>query len=324
MATLTLLQSITSALREEMKRDKNVLVFGEDVGLAEGVFRATEGLQKQFGEDRVFDTPLSEAGILGIACGMAVAGLRPVPEIQFLDFIYPGFDQIVSEISKFRYRSGGEYTVPLVIRAPYGGGIRGGLYHSQSSEAFFVHTPGIKVVVPSNPYDAKGLLISAIRDDDPVLFLEPKRLYRSVKGEVPDEAYTVPLGKARVAREGTDVTVVCYGAMVPVCEESAEFASQKGISLEVLDLRTLMPLDMEAILSSVRKTGKLVVVHEACRTGGLGAEIAAIVAEQAIDSLEAPIVRVTGYDTPFPYTLEHEYLPGVDRILKGIDRVIHY
>ena len=321
MPEMNLLQAVTSGLRTEMKNDDRVVIFGEDVGVNGGVFRATDGLQKEFGETRVFDTPLAESGILGIACGMAIYGLRPVPEIQFLDFIYPGFDQIVSEIAKIRYRSGGEYGSPLVIRAPYGGGIRGGLYHSQSTEAYFTHTPGLKVVIPSNPYDTKGLLISAIEDDDPVIFMEPKRLYRAAKGEVPEERYTVPLGKARIAKEGTDLTLISYGAMVPVCEQAANESSS---SVEVIDLRTLLPLDKETILNSVHKTGRVVIVHEATRTSGFGAELSAMIAEEAIDYLEGPIVRVTGYDTPFPYTLEHSYLPDVDRILSGIEKVIQH
>ncbi len=324
MAVLTLIQAVNAALRDEMRRDDRVLILGEDVGRNGGVFRATEGLWKEFGENRVLDTPLAESGIVGMAIGMALYGLRPIPEIQFLDFIYPAFDQIVSELSKFRYRSGGQYTCPLVIRAPYGGGIRGGLYHSQSTEAYFVHTPGIKVVIPSDPYDAKGLLIAAIRDEDPVLFLEPKRLYRSVKGEVPDKDYTVPIGKAKIVREGADVTCVAYGAMIPVAVRAAETAKGEGIDVEIVDLRTLMPMDAESILASIRKTGRLVIVHEAARTCGVGAEIAALAAEKAVDSLRAPVVRVTGLDTPFPYALEHLYLPDVPRVLDGIRRAAKY
>ena len=324
MAVLTLIQAVNAALRDEMRRDDRVLILGEDVGRNGGVFRATEGLWKEFGENRVLDTPLAESGIVGMAIGMALYGLRPIPEIQFLDFIYPAFDQIVSELSKFRYRSGGQYTCPLVIRAPYGGGIRGGLYHSQSTEAYFVHTPGIKVVIPSDPYDAKGLLIAAIRDEDPVLFLEPKRLYRSVKGEVPDKDYTVPIGKAKIVREGADVTCVAYGAMIPVAVRAAETAKGEGIDVEIVDLRTLMPMDAESILASIRKTGRLVIVHEAARTCGVGAEIAALAAEKAVDSLRAPVVRVTGLDTPFPYALEHLYLPDVPRVLDGFRRAAKY
>ena len=324
MAQLNLLQAVTSGLRSEMECDDSVVVFGEDVGLNGGVFRATDGLQKKFGERRVFDTPLSEGGIIGVACGMAMYGLRPVPEIQFLDFIFPSFDQIVSEIAKIRYRSGGEYTVPMVIRTPYGGGIRGGLYHSQSTEAYFVHTPGLKVVVPSTPYDTKGLLISAIRDEDPVLFLEPKRLYRSEKGEVPENDYTVPIGQARTVREGDHVTILTYGAMVPVATHAAEQAASANISVEVIDLRTLLPFDHEAILHSITKTGRVVIVHEAPKTGGFGAELSAWIAERAIEYMEAPILRVTGYDTPFPYTLEHEYLPTPERVRAAIDEIVRF
>lgn len=324
MSECTLVQAVTSGLRSEMADDDRIMVFGEDVGLNGGVFRATEGLQKEFGETRVFDTPLSENGILGIACGLAVYGLRPVPEIQFQDFIFPGFDQIVSEIAKFRYRSGGQYTVPLVIRTPYGGGIRGGLYHSQSNEAYFTHTPGLKVVIPSTPYDTKGLLISAIRDEDPVLFFEPKRLYRSTRQKVPQEAYTVPIGKARMVQEGTDVTILCYGAMVPVAEEAALMAFSNNVSVEVIDLRSLAPLDMEGIGNSVQKTGRVVIVHEAPKTGGFGGELSAIISERWLDCLEGPIVRVTGYDTPFPYTREHDYLPNADRIWMGIQKTLEF
>jgi len=324
MATLTLLQAVTDALRTEMARDDRVVVFGEDVGHNGGVFRATEGLQKEFGEERCFDTPLSECGIVGTAIGMALYGLRPVAEIQFLDFIYPAFDQLVSEAAKMRYRSGGEFTCPMVVRSPYGGGIRGGLYHSQSSEAYFCHTPGLKVVIPSTPADTKGLLLSSIRDGDPVLFLEPKRIYRTVKGEVPEGDHTVPLSKARLVREGSGVTVVAWGAMVPVCEKAAAEAEGRGIDCEILDLRTLVPLDEEAVLASIRKTGRMVVVYEAPKTGGFGSEISAIVAEKAIEVLEAPIVRVTGFDTPFPYTLENLYLPDARRVLAAIEKVANF
>jgi pyruvate dehydrogenase E1 component beta subunit len=320
MALKTLLEAVTDGLRTEMRNDDRVCVFGEDVGKRGGVFLATAGLQDEFGAERCFDTPLSECGIIGAAIGMAVYGLRPVAEIQFLDFIYPAFDQIVSEAAKFRYRSGGEYTCPMVIRSPYGGGIRGGHYHSQSSEAYFCHTPGLKVVIPSTPADTKGLLIAAIRDEDPVMFLEPKRIYRSVKGEVPEGEHYVPLGKGRVVREGTDVTVVAYGAMVAICEKAADEAQKLGKSVEIIDPRTLVPLDEQMILESVKKTGRCVVVYEAPKTCGYGAEIAAIVAEKVCDSLEGPVVRVAGFDTPFPYTLENLYMPDVRRVLKGIEK----
>lgn len=324
MANITLLQAINQALREEMKRDERVIVLGEDVGKNGGVFRATEGLFDEFGPERSVDTPLAESGIIGMSIGMAMYGLRPVPEIQFMDFIYPAFDQIVSEMSKMRYRSGGQYTVPLVIRTPYGGGIRGGHYHSQSAEAYFAHTPGLKVVIPSNPYDAKGLLISAIRDEDPVIFMEPKRLYRSVKGEVPDTDYTVPIGKAKVTKEGKDISVIAYGAMIPICMEAAEKAKEKNIDMEVIDLRSLVPLDKETVLNSVKKTGRAVVVYEAPKTCGYGSEIAAIIAEEAIEYLEGPVLRVAGFDTPYPYTLEHVYMPDSRRVLEAVEKVVNF
>ncbi len=320
MTTKTLIEAVNDALHTEMENDDRVVVFGEDVGRKGGVFLATVGLQEKFGEERCFDTPLSECGIVGTAVGMSLYGIRPVAEIQFLDFIYPGFDQIVSEAAKMRYRTGGEYTCPMVIRAPYGGGIRGGHYHSQSSEAYFCHTPGLKVVIPSTPADTKGLLVSAIRDEDPVLFLEPKRIYRSAKGEVPDGEHVVPIGTGRVVREGTDITVVAYGAMVSVCEKAADAAQQQGRSVEIIDPRTLVPLDERIILDSVRKTGRCVVVYEAPKTCGYGAEIAAIIAEKALEYLEGPIVRVAGFDTPFPYALENLYLPDTRRVLRGIEK----
>lgn len=324
MSTMTLLQAVTSALRGEMRRDDRVVILGEDVGKAGGVFRATEGLQAEFGADRVIDTPLAESGIIGTAIGMALYGLRPVPEIQFSDFIYPAFDQIVSEAAKMRYRSGGQFTCPMVIRSPYGGGIRGGHYHSQSPEAYFCHTPGLKVVIPSTPADTKGLLTSAIRDGDPVLFFEPKRIYRHVKGEVPDGEHTVPLGKARLVREGSQVSLIAYGAMVPVCEEAAEKAEAQGISCEVLDLRTLVPLDWDAVLTSVSKTGRVVIVAEAPKTGSFAGEISAQIAGKAIEYLEAPILRVCGFDTPFPYALEHVYMPDSRRVLDAVERVAKF
>ncbi|MGA8543285.1 MAG: alpha-ketoacid dehydrogenase subunit beta [Thermoplasmata archaeon] len=314
MTELTLVQAINRGLAEAMRADPDVLVLGEDVGVNGGVFRATEGLFKEFGESRVIDTPLSETGIIGASIGMALYGLKPVAEIQFLDFIYPAFDQIVSELAKFRYRSGGQFPCHVVIRAPYGGGIKGGLYHSQSTEAYFCHTAGLKVVIPSTPADAKGLLLTAIHDEDPVMFLEPKRIYRAVTGEVPDGDHRVPFGKARLVREGTDVSLFAYGAMIPPTVEAAETLAQEGISAEVIDPRTLVPLDEAAIIASVEKTGRAVVVHEAARFCGFGGEIAAILAEKAFYSLKAPIARVTGYDTPFPYALENLYLPNAENI----------
>lgn len=325
MPQMTLLQAINDALKTEMRRDERVVVFGEDVGVNEGVFRATEGLTKEFGEERAFSTPLTETGIIGAAIGMAVYGLKPVPEIQFADYIYPAFDQVVSEMAKFRFRSGGEYTSPVVVRTPYGGGIRGGLYHSQSPEAYFTHTPGLKVVIPSTPEDAKGLLASAIRGEDPVIFLEPKKIYRSVKGEVPEGDFTVPIGPARVVQEGTDLSIFCYGAMVEPCRLAAEKALQKeGVKCEIIDLRTLYPVDEDAILESVKKTGRALIVYEAPKTSGYGAEIAALIAERAVEYLEAPVKRIGGFDTPFPYTLEKIYVPDAIRIFLGIKEVMAF
>lgn len=324
MALLNVVQSVNHALRDEMKRNDKIVILGEDVGVNGGVFRTTDGLFQEFGPNRVIDTPLAESGIIGVSIGMALYGLRPVPEIQFLDFIYPGFDQIQSELSKFRYRSGGQFTAPVVIRTPYGGGIRGSHYHSQSTEAFFTHTPGLKVVIPATPYDAKGLLTSALRDPDPVMFLEPKKIYRTVRGDVPDDEYTVPIGKANVAREGDDVVVFAYGAMLHVALEAAELASAKGMGVEVVDIRTLLPFDIETIMSSVKKTGRVVIVHEACKTCGFGAEIAAQIAERDILHLEAPIVRVAGFDVPFPYALEEDYMPNANRVLNAIEKVHNF
>jgi 2-oxoisovalerate dehydrogenase E1 component beta subunit len=324
MAILTIVQAVNDALKAIMRDDSSVIVFGEDVGLKGGVFLATEGLTAEFGVERCFDTPLSEDGIIGAAIGMAMNGLKPVAEIQFQDFIFPGFDQIVSEAAKLRYRSGGQYTAPMVIRTPYGGGIRGGLYHSQSGEAYFCHTPGLKVVVPSTPHDAKGLLIASILDPDPVLFLEPKALYRSVKGEVPEGVYEVELSTLRDVREGDDVTVFCYGAMVPVATKAAEAAASKGIECHLVDLRTLLPLDEQGVLEAARRTGRVVIVHEAPRFCGYGAELSALIAENVIEYMEAPIKRVTGFDTPFPNTLEHHYLPDERRVLDAIEQVHSY
>ncbi len=324
MAEMNLLQAVNDALRVEMRRDPRVVVLGEDVGNFGGVFRATEGLQAEFGPDRCIDTPLAESGIVGTAIGMALYGMRPVPEIQFGDYIYPAFDQIVNELAKLRYRSGGEYSAPVVVRTPIGGGIKGGHYHSQSPEALFTHVPGLKVVCPSNPIDAKGLLASAIRGEDPVIFMEPKRYYRAARADVPEGEFTIPLGQAKVVRAGKQVTVLAWSAMVHTALEAAEKGAQQGYDLEVIDLRTLVPFDEAAILASVEKTGRVVIVHEAPRTSGFGAELAATIAEKAILHLEAPIVRVTGLDTPFPYTLEHEYLPDADRILDAVERVVRF
>ena len=322
MATVNIIQAVNDALRIEMRRDPRVLVLGEDVGKFGGVFRATAGLYEEFGPDRVIDTPLAEAGIIGAAIGMAMYGLRPVPEIQFSDFIFPAFDQIVSELAKLRYRSGGQYTAPIVIRTPVGGGIKGGHYHSQSPEALFIHTPGLQVVCPSNPYDAKGLLLSALRGDDPVIFMEPKRVYRASRGEVPEGDYTIPLGEARVAREGRGLTVVAWGAMFHEALSAVEQAPE--LDAELIDLRTLWPLDLAAITRSVEKTGRLAVVQEAPRTCGFAAEITSLVQERCFTALQAPILRITGWDIPFPYTLENDYLPLAPRILKGLHGLAAY
>jgi 2-oxoisovalerate dehydrogenase E1 component beta subunit len=315
---MTMVQALNDALRTEMKNDDRVILLGEDVGKVGGVFRVTAGLQESFGEERVIDTPLAEGGIIGTAIGMALYGLRPVPEIQFSDFIFPAFDQIVSEAAKFRYRSGGEYSCPMVIRTPVGGGIRGGHYHSQSPESLFIHTSGLKVVCPSNPYDAKGLLLSSIRDGDPILFFEPKRVYRAAKMEVPESDYTVPLGKAAVVREGEHVTVIAWGAMLYEALSAAEEVAKAGVETDVIDLRTLWPVDIETIVESVKRTGRVVIVHEAPKTCGFGAELVSLICEKAFMHLEAPPVRVTGWDTPFPYTLEHEYLPLAHRIAPAL------
>ena len=324
MAVLTLGKAIRDALRVEMTRDDRVVVFGEDVGKRGGVFNITEGLQEEFGEERVFDTPLDENGILGMATGMALMGLRPVAEIQFIDFLWPGFDVVISDMAKERFRSGGQYGVPLVVRSPYGGGVKGGLYHSQSPEAIFAHIPGLKVVIPSTPSDAKGLLISAIRDEDPVIFLEAKRIYhnRAIQEEVPEGEYTVPLGKARIAREGKDVTIVTYGYMYHETMKAVEKLVAEGIDPEVIDLRTILPYDGETLLNSVAKTGKLVIVIEAPRILSVASELSAFIAERAVEYLDGPVVRVTGWDTPFPYALEHHYMPGPARIIRGVKRAL--
>jgi pyruvate/2-oxoglutarate/acetoin dehydrogenase E1 component len=324
MANMTLIQAVTHTLDQAMGKDENVVVLGEDVGKNGGVFRATDGLWAKYGDARVLDTPLNESLIIGAAIGMATYGLRPVPEIQFQDFIFPGFDQLVSEAAKIRYRSGGQYSVPMVVRTPYGGGIRGGHYHSQSGEAYFAHTPGLTVVIPSNPYDAKGLLHASIASNDPVIFMEPKKIYRAAKGEVPDEYYTVPIGKAKVVREGTDVTLVSYGAMLPLCEAAAVGAEKAGVSCEVIDLRTINPWDRATVIASVKKTGRAVIVNEAPLTGGFASEVSATIAENCIEYLEAPVKRVTGYDTPFPYTLENLYMPNGNKVLHAIEEVINF
>ncbi|MFC6905255.1 alpha-ketoacid dehydrogenase subunit beta [Halalkalicoccus tibetensis] len=315
---LTLVQAVRDGLADEMRADDDVLVMGQDVGKNGGVFRATEGLYDEFGADRVIDTPLAESGIVGTAIGMAAYGLKPVPEIQFSGFMYPAFDQIVSHMGRLRTRSRGRFTCPMVLRAPYGGGIRAPEHHSESKEAFYVHEPGLKVVVPSTPYDTKGLLTSAIRDPDPVVFLEPKLIYRAFREEVPDESYEVPLGEAAIRREGSDVSVFTWGAMTRPTLEAAENLAGE-ISVEVVDLRTLSPLDEDAIVDSFEKTGRAAVVHEAPKTAGLGAEIVATIQEESLLYQEAPVKRITGFDTPFPlYALEDYYMPEPTRIEEGI------
>ena len=327
IAVLTVLEAVREAIREEMARDERVFVLGEDVGVRGGVFLATDGLIDEFGEERVIDTPLAESSIAGIGVGAAVNGMRPIAEIEFADFIWPTVNQIVGEAARVRYGTNGQVCVPLVVRAPYGGGVRGGLYHSQSVEAFFAHTPGLKVVTPATPYDAKGLLKSAIRDDDPVVFLEHKRTYRLVRGEVPDGEYTIPIGVADVKRAGDDVTVVTYGLMVHHCLEAAHDLEQEGISVEVVDLRTVRPMDHEVILDSVRKTGKVLVVHEDTKAGGIGAEVAAVVSEHAFEHLDGPVMRLAGPEVPpMPYSppLEAMFMLDSTKIADAIRRLAQY
>jgi 2-oxoisovalerate dehydrogenase E1 component beta subunit len=327
MATKTLIESIREGLGEEMRRDASVIVLGEDVGRKGGVFLATDGLQAEFGEDRVIDTPLTESMIVGVSIGASQNGLRPVAEIQFADFITPAFNQIVQEAARLRYRSNNAFGCPITIRAPFGGGVHGALYHSQSVEAFFAHVPGLKVVVPSTPYDAKGLLKTAIRDDDPVLFFEHKKMYRSVRGDVPDGDYTVPLGRAAVIHPGSQLSILAYGLMAHYALEAADRVAEEGVSAEVVDLRTLRPLDKETVLDSVRKTGKCLIVYEDNRFGGYGAEVAAIVAEEAFDYLDGPVTRVAGPDVPavpYNHVLEEWFMPNPDKIADAIRTLAAY
>jgi len=321
---MTLIEAVRDALFFEMERNPSLVLLGEDIGRHGGVFRATEGLWERFGPERVVDTPLEEAGIVGMAIGMALAGMRPVAEIEFADFLYPAFDQIVSELSKLRYRSAGQFPAPVVLRAPSGGGIKGGHYHSQSPEAYFAHTAGLVVVMPSTPADARGLLLSAMRSPDPVIFLEPKALYRTVKGEVPEGDHPEPLGSARIVREGDDLSLVTFGAMVPVAEKAAAEAEAEGIGVEVIDLRTLWPVDIETVTGTVAKTGRAVVLHEAPKSFGVGAELASLVQEKVFLHLKAPVARVAGLDTPFPYALEKFYLPDARRVLDSIRATMRY
>jgi 2-oxoisovalerate dehydrogenase E1 component beta subunit len=335
MPQMNMIQALNSAQDIMLGRDPGVVIIGEDVGYFGGVFRTTDGLQRKYGEHRVIDAPIAEGGIIGAVIGMAVNGLRPVAEIQFADYIYPGFDQIASQLARIRYRTAGDFYTPVTIRTPCGGGIRGGQTHSQSPEGLFTHVSGLKVVMPSNPYDAKGLLISAIEDDDPVIFFEPKRIYNGpfdgdpdkpavpwsthVKGEVPEDYYTVPIGRAEVVKEGEDLTILCYGTMVHVAQASA---ARVEADAEIIDIRTLAPLDVATIRRSVEKTGRCVIVHEATRFSGYGAELAATVQEECFYHLEAPILRVCGWDTPYPHAFEWDYFPGQKRIAAAIEQVL--
>ncbi len=335
MATMNMIQALNSAMDVMLARNPDVLVFGEDVGFFGGVFRATEGLQRKHGLERCFDTPIAEGGLIGVAVGMGAYGLRPVVEIQFADYIYPAYDQIVSEVARLRYRSAGQFTAPMTIRAPYGGGIFGGQTHSQSPEALFTHVAGLKVVIPSTPFDAKGLLIAAIEDDDPVIFLEPKRIYngpfdghhdrpispwaKHAASAVPEDYFTVAIGEAATLRVGERVTVLAYGTMVHVVLAAVE---ETGIDAEVIDLRTIWPVDIDVIVASVKKTGRCVIVHEATRTSGFGAELTALIQERCFYHLEAPIERVAGWDTPYPHAFEWEYFPGPDRVAAALRRTV--
>ncbi|AEG50890.1 3-methyl-2-oxobutanoate dehydrogenase (2-methylpropanoyl-transferring) [Sphingobium chlorophenolicum L-1] len=335
MPTMNMIQAINSALDVKLSEDPDTLVFGEDVGYFGGVFRVTEGLQKKYGLQRCFDTPISEGGIIATAIGMGAYGLRPIPEIQFADYILPAFDQLVSEAARLRYRSNGEFWAPITVRSPYGGGIFGGQTHSQSPEAIFAHITGLKTVIPSTPYDAKGLLIASIEDDDPVIFLEPKRLYNGPfdgrhdqalktwagmsEAEVPEGRYTIPLGKAAVVREGAEVTVLAYGTMVHVAKAGIEEA---GVDAELIDLRSIVPLDIDTIVASVAKTGRCIILHEASRFGGFGGELSALVQERCFWALRSPIERVAGWDTPYPHAFEWDYFPGPARLVKALHRVM--
>lgn len=327
MGVKSVIETVREAMREEMRRDPRVFVMGEDIGKRGGVFLATQGFLEEFGPERVIDTPLAEASIAGIALGAAFKGMRPIAEIQFSDFVWPTVNQIIGEAARARYGTNGALTVPLVVRVPYGGGIRGGLYHSQNIEVPFFHTPGLKVITPATPYDAKGLLKAAIRDDNPVVFLEHKKTYRLVRGEVPDEEYVLPIGKAEVKRPGRHMSVVSYGLVLHYCLEAANMVTKEGVEAEVVDLRTLKPLDKETVLESVKKTGKLLIVHEDNLTGGVGAEVAAIAAEEAFEYLDGPITRLCGRDVPtmpFATTLEEAYMPTTDKIVVAIRKLAAY
>lgn len=318
MVQMNMVQALNSTLDMILEKDPNAILLGEDIGVNGGVFRVTDGLLAKYGEERVIDTPLNELGIIGMSIGMSISGLHPIPEIQFQDFIYTAMDQVINQMAKIRYRSGGKYTCPLVLRTPYGGGVKGGLYHSQSGETYFAHTAGLTVVTPSSPSDAKGLLLSSVESKDPVIFLEPKRLYRLFKEDIPDGDYKVPLRKARKLKEGNDLTIITYGSTVPNVINAVD---KYSVNADVIDLRTLLPMDKDTILESVKKTGRVVIVHEAPRTLGMGSEISAIISERAIEYLYAPILRVTGPDSPFPYAHEDHYIPNEKRIMKAINKV---
>jgi len=324
MPTMTLIQAINTALDEEMNRDERVMLLGEDVGKRGGVFLATEGLQQKYGPERVVDTPLAEAAIIGAAVGLAAHGMRPVAEIQFADYVFPGIDQLFSQAAKLRYRSGGQFSAPMVVRMPTGGGVKGGHHHSQSPEAHFAHTAGLKVIVVSTPYDAKGLLKAAIRNDDPVVFMEPKRLYRAVKEEVPSDDFLLPIGKAAIRRTGRDITLVSYGGPMVETLKAAEEMVAAGIDPEVIDLRTVMPWDKQTVLESVAKTGRLLMISEAPRTASMASEVTATISEELFDQLLAPPLRVTGFDTPYPLAQDKLYMPTVTRILNAAKRLLDY
>tara|TARA_B100000686_G_scaffold253469_1_gene264485 strand:- start:873 stop:1856 length:984 start_codon:yes stop_codon:yes gene_type:complete len=327
MPVITVLEAIRDAMREEMRKDERVFIMGEDIGARGGVFLATDGFLSEFGGERVIDTPLAESSIAGIALGSAMSGLRPIAEIEFADFIWPTINQIVGEASKVRYGTEGKLQAPMVLRAPQGGGVRGALYHSQSVEALFAHTPGLKVVTPSTPYDAKGLLKTSIRDDDPVIFLEHKRTYRLVKGEVPEEEYTIPIGKADIKKSGDDLSIITYGLMVHHCLEAAQLAASKNISVEVLDLRTVRPLDVESIIGTVEKTGKVLIVYEDNQTLGIGSEVSALISEHAFEYLDAPVVRLGGPEVPampFSPPLENKFMIDTEKILAAINKLAAY
>jgi pyruvate/2-oxoglutarate/acetoin dehydrogenase E1 component len=318
---MTMVKALNSGLNNAMERDDSIILLGEDVGTDGGVFRVTEGLISKYGKERVMDTPLAELGIVGFGIGMSMAGLKAIPEIQFQDFIYTAMDQIINQMAKLRYRTNGDYTLPMVLRTPYGGGVHGGPYHSQSGEVYFTHTQGLTVVTPSNPYDAKGLLLSSIELNDPVIFLEPKRLYYAGKMDVSEDYYKVPLRKANVIREGDDLTIITYGPAVPLVKSTVE---KNNINAQIIDLRTLNPFDLDTILAGVKKTGKVLIVHEASKMFGVGAELSATISEKAVDYLAAPILRVTGLDIPIPFALEEFYVPNERRIMAAIDKLLKY